>query len=247
MFSVSGRTVVITGGAQGLGRAIADGLLANGANVAILDIDGDKAAEVAASAPSGRALGFGVDASDFAQVKNAIERTGEHFGSIEGIVNNAAVSIYEPIEQMDERTLSLHLDVGVKSVFWTIKAALPFILKNGACVLNVCSGAAVFGQRNAGAYTAMKGALVALSRELAVELGDRNIRVNAISPGPTPTRMTAWLDDDAWALRRNKTPLKRIGSPDDFRNLALFLLSDGGTFITGQHILADGGMSIAMA
>lgn len=246
MTDLRGKVVVVTGAAMGIGRSMALALASRGANVALLDIDAGalQAGLAGFDACEADAFPWQTDVSDKSSVTAAISAVIGRFGHIDGIINNAAIARYEEIVLVEERVIDSTFNVGLKGIFWTTQAALPSLAERSGAIVNICSGAAIVGIPRSSVYSAMKGAVLSLTRQLAAELGASGIRVNAISPGSTRTSMTeGLLDDAAWEQRRRRTPLNVASSPEDLAGLAVFLMSDEARRITGQHILADGGMS----
>ena len=236
---------IVTGGARGIGRATAEAFAARGITVGIVDID--RAAVEAAAAEIG-AEAIVADVADRAAYQAAIGAfAGRHGLSV--LVNNAVFIRFGAIETMREDDIDRMLGVGVKGAFWGIQAALPHLRRAGnAAIVNVASAAAVQGTANFSAYTAVKGAIAALTRQLAVELGPAGVRVNAVAPGPIPTEgaLADMADPTPWRNRTiAKTPLGRMGTAEEVAEAIVFLSSGASRWINGEVIVVDGGKAIA--
>jgi NAD(P)-dependent dehydrogenase (short-subunit alcohol dehydrogenase family) len=223
------RVAVVTGAGRGIGAAIAARLAADGMRV------------VAADRAPGTDLTL--DVTDRAAVLGAL-------GSLERIdvVVNCAMWIrYERIEDVVEETVDGMLAVGLKSLLWTTQAALPKMrAQGGGCIVHMASPAAMHGFPTAGVYSAVKGAVAAFTRQSAVELAPDGIRVNAVVPGAVPKPGAREVVDDAgYEYRRQRTPLGRLGTPEDIAGGVAFLASDDAEFMTGQLLVLDGGITIA--
>jgi NAD(P)-dependent dehydrogenase (short-subunit alcohol dehydrogenase family) len=167
-------------------------------------------------------------------------------GRIDAVVNSAMWIRYEPIAEVSEETFAHMVDVGLKAPVWAAQALLAHMdPARGGNLINFSSPAAMQGYPNTAVYAAVKGAIVALTRSLAVELGPRKVRVNAVTPGPVPTPgARAVVDEAGYELRRRKTPLGRLGREQDLAQAIAFLLSDEADFITGAVLNVDGGCSL---
>ena len=250
---LEGKRAIITGSAGGIGAAIAQRYAAEGAKVVIADrnVEGAKsmAAQLRASGHEAEAVEVDVSSSQSAQAM--IEACVSAFGGLDILVNNAGIVHRDDteIETTTEDAWDMTLAVNLKGVFLCSKFAVPAIeASGGGAIVNIASIVALMGSFPAQiAYTASKGGVIALSREMAVGLARRDIRVNAICPGVTATAMTAGLvqDDEAFALRRLHIPMGRKGTPDEIAGMAVFLASSDASSITGQAVSVDGGMTSA--
>jgi NAD(P)-dependent dehydrogenase (short-subunit alcohol dehydrogenase family) len=245
----AGRTIVVTGGASGIGRGVAETLAARGAAVAILDWNEEAARSVAGSI-GGRA--YRADVSDAGQVEAAFAAVDRDLGPIHGLSTNAGIAIpeglvhEEPIETWDKV-----IAVNLRGTFLAVREAMRrFVAQEEAgsivCTSSVVAAAAIRGGTNA--YTASKGAINTFVTQVAVDYAERGIRINAVGPGATDTPlMWATTPPDAIAgMRRtidHDVPLGRIGRPAEIANLIVWLLSDEASFVTGAFFLADGGTS----
>lgn len=245
MKRLESQVALVTGGANGLGRAIALAFGREGAAVGIADVDlpgaGAVANEIAAS--GGQALGLEADVSRASQAREAVRLVADRFGRLDVLVNNAMWSRRDPVADVTEETLDRMLAVGLKAAFWMIQAALPIMTSAGrGSIINMASVAGETGIAVTSVYSAVKGAIIAMTRSLAIELGPAGIRVNAISPGAIPTPGSeAALDAAGWEVRRRRTPLGRVGTPEDIAAAAVFLASAESSFITGDVLRVDGG------
>lgn len=245
------RVALVTGAAQGLGCAIATTLAREGAAVGIVDINGSGAHAAAAQieAAGGRALAVETDVTRADQAHAAVGRLTGRYGRLDVLVNNAMWSRRDPVADVTEETLDRMIAVGLKAIFWTVQAALPHMRAAGrGSIINMASLAGETGFTDTSVYSAVKAGIIGLTRSLAAELGIAGIRVNAISPGAIPTHGSqATIDAAGWEARRRRTPLGRIGAPDDVAAAVVFLASDGSAFITGEVLRVDGGWGMAGA
>jgi len=250
---MAGRTAVVTGAARGMGRAFTAALARRGVDVVGADLNGadmERTADeinrdLAANPPGvrpGRVASHRVDVVDPGQQDElALAAVGE-FGALDYWVNNAGVFPYALVDDISADQISSVLDVNVKGVLHGAQAAARHMGPGGA-IVNMSSVSAVRVRRGRGAYCASKAAVGHLTESLAVELGDRGIRVNSIAPGFIDTEMTRWLQDDPEALEAalDNVPLHRVGSPEEVVGVLLFLLSDSSRYVTGHSIAVDGG------
>lgn len=244
---LAGKAAVITGAGGGLGQAMANAFAAEGAHVALLDVNADLVAAAAAAIPGGRGRAYVVDVRDRLAVKAAIDDFAARQGGLDILVNNAVAFSYAPLVSMEEDIVDRMLDVGIKGVFWSLQAGTPHLIaRGGGAVINLSSIAVSFSIKNASVYTSIKGALDALTRQQAVELGVHGIRVNAIAPGSVETPgASSVIDAQGWESRKARTPLKRLATPEDVAAAALFLVSDDAKSIAGVTLKIDAGITIA--
>jgi NAD(P)-dependent dehydrogenase (short-subunit alcohol dehydrogenase family) len=247
---LAGKRTIITGAAAGIGTAIAERFCAEGARVLIADRDfaGAEATAARLRGTGAEAVAARVDVSVSASVAAMVASCVDVFGGLDVLVNNAGIVHPQDTDAVStpEDAWDTTLAVNLKSVYLGAKHAIPVIeAGGGGAIVNIASIVAMLGSHPSQiAYTASKGGIVALSRELAVSLARRGIRVNAVCPGVTATAMSAQLvrDDAAYELRRLHIPMGRLGLPAEVAALTAFLASDDASYITGQAIPVDGGM-----
>lgn len=233
---------IVTGAARGIGEAIARRFAAEGARVAVVDID-SAAAERAAAGVGGGAAGFGADVGDPEAVRGLVAAVRERFGRLDVLVNNAGVIHLAPILELGDAEWEAVLRVNLSGPFYLCREAAPLIAEaGGGAIVNVSSISADIGSVERGPYSASKAGLLGLSRVLATELAPRRIRVNSILPGPVETK----LSDDAYTPRIEsdfvgRTAMGRRGRPEEIAATALFLASDESSYMTGQTLVVDGG------
>lgn len=242
-----GKTALITGAGGGLGQAMAAAFAAEGAQVALLDVNADLVNAVAAALPEGRGTAYVVDVSDRLAVKAAVDDFAQRQGGLDILVNNAVAFHYAPLTEMPEDVIDRMLDIGIKGVFWSLQAATPHLIARGSgSVINLSSIAVSFSIKHAAVYTSIKGALDALTRQQAVELGSFGIRVNAIAPGSVETPgASSVIDAKGWEERRARTPLQRLATPQEIAAAAVFLASDDAAAIAGVTLKIDAGITVA--
>jgi NAD(P)-dependent dehydrogenase (short-subunit alcohol dehydrogenase family) len=251
---LAGKVAIVTGAGSGIGRAAAIRFAREGARVAVSDLDGG-AAEVTARdivRESGTAIAVGGDASREDDVATLVERTVGAFGPPTVLLNSAATSSFGTLEESSAQELDRVLRVNVGSAWLCAHAVIPLMRDSGGgSIVNMSSITAIVGAPGMAAYSTSKGAIVTLTRTLALELAEQAIRVNCICPASIDTPMLqASFDrqpDPLAARARNvkRHPLGRLGTPEDVANLALFLASDEASFITGGTYVIDGGALLA--
>lgn len=251
MARLAGKTLVLTGAGQGLGRSMAMLFAAEGAALALVDINGEALAETAAAieAAGGRCLAVEADLCERAAAARVVAETERALGGLDILVNNAVWARYQALEEIDEDTVDRMLAIGVKAVLWLCQAVAPgMAARGGGSIVNVSSISGLTGLSYCATYAAVKGGVNALTRALAVELGTRGVRVNALAPSAVPTPMSRrMLDEAGWEGRRRRTPLGRVGTPEEVARTALFLASDDAAFVTGEVLRVDGGYCIGGA
>jgi 3-oxoacyl-[acyl-carrier protein] reductase len=250
MSRLKGQVAFVTGAGRGIGQAMALAFASEGAIVGVADID-KATAEATVSQigkSSGRARAFPIDASRRDDVLHAVDQLVSEFGRLDIVANNAIVFRREPVAEIREETVARMIDVGLKSIFWTAQAALKYMdPERGGVIINNTSPAAELGVPRSTVYSAIKGGVSSLTRSLAVEFGPRRIRVNAVCPGTVPTpgaREMNNFDDALYEARRQKTPLGRLGTPEDIAAAAVFLASPEASFITAAVLRIDGGVTV---
>jgi 3-oxoacyl-[acyl-carrier protein] reductase len=252
-FDIAGKSAVVTGGASGIGRAIALALGELGANVVVADTAFESAEDVARQIDSGggRAIAAKTDVTSREEVEGMVQRAVEEFGRIDILVNNAGIMGRSGIMNMNEAELDRTFDVNLKGVVLCSQAVAKHMIaqKSGKIVnlgSSLSSRASVCNISGGGAdYCASKAAVQAYTRALAMELGPHGINVNAVAPGPTDTPMHAGLFDVAKVYYQNSVPLGRLAEPEDIADVVLFLVTDAARFVTGQTIHVNGGQVMA--
>ncbi|MDX6511838.1 MAG: hypothetical protein QOE36_1342 [Gaiellaceae bacterium] len=250
MNRLEGKVAVITGAGGGMGREAALLFSEEGAQVCVADVNGEAAETVAAEARD--AFAFEVDVSDSDSVRRMLEATAERYGGIDVLYNNAGISPADDasILETEPDAWQRVQDVNTKGVYLCCKHGIPHLLeRGGGSVINVASFVALVGAATSQiSYTASKGAVLALSRELAVQFARQGVRVNALCPGPveTPLLLRIFGDDPAaYERRRIHLPMGRLAKPREIVNAALFLASDESSYVNGATFLVDGGLTAA--
>jgi len=246
MMLLEGKTALITGVSRGIGKGIAEKFAGNGAQVAFTymsSADKAKALEADLGSKGVKVKGYQSDAAVYQQAEDLINEVVSEFGTIDILVNNAGITRDGLLMRMSEDDWDAVIDTNMKSVFNTTKAIQrTFLKQRSGSIINLTSVVGVKGNAGQSNYAASKAGIIGFTKSIALELGSRSIRCNAIAPGFIETEMTAELDEkmvEEWAAA---IPLKRSGSVEDVANLALFLGSDLSTYITGQVLHVDGGM-----
>lgn len=254
-FDLTGRVAIITGSSRGIGAATARKLAAQGARVVISSRKQDACEAVAdainAQHGAGTAIAVAASISRKDELQNLVDRTRERLGPVDILVCNAATNPYfGPMSGISDDQFRKILDNNVLSNHWLIQMVLPDMRTAGrGSVIIISSIGGLHGTASIGVYNISKAADFQLARNLAVELGPDNIRVNCIAPGLIQTEMARalWENEEMMGYVRKVTPLRRIGQPDEIAGAAVFLASDESTYITGQAIVVDGGTTIAAA
>ena len=243
---LEGKVAIITGASRGIGKAIAQKFVENGATVAFTYLSSDekaKALEEELTKNGGRVKGFKSNASNFEEAQKLADEVIAAFGTIDIVVNNAGITRDNLLMRMSEEQWDEVMEVNLKSIFNLSKAVLrPMLKARKGSIINMSSVVGVSGNAGQTNYSASKAGILGFTKSLAQELGSRNIRCNAIAPGFIETEMTEKLDPNVVQEWRNTIPLKRGGTPEDVANLCLFLASDMSGYITGQTINVCGGM-----
>lgn len=246
----SDKTAIITGGGQGIGKAIAQKFLQEGLRVVIAEIDEEAGRETEAEYSALGEIHFlHCDVSSESQVKNMVEKTLDIFGQLDILVNNAAIGNNRPVAQLTLSEWNRVLGINLTGGFLCSKYASPHLKKQQGCIINIASTRALMSEADTEAYSASKGGVLALTHALAVSLGPE-IRVNCISPG--------WIEVSEWKKSSDRAPehlsradhrqhpAGRVGKPSDVAALAWFLANPDNDFITGQNFIVDGGMTRKM-
>lgn len=250
MGSLAGKRALITGGASGIGRATALLFASEGAAISVVDLDeaGAQAVTKRILDSEGRVIFVPCDVTDAAQCERAVEQTVRELGGLDILMNCAGIIRRATILDTTEEAWDQVMAVNAKSIFLLSKYAIPVMAQaGGGVIINVASSWGLVGGRKAAAYCASKGAVVLLTKAMALDHGEQNIRVNCICPGDTDTPM---LRDEARQLgeptarflaQAAQRPLGRIGRPEDIAQAALYLASDDSCFVTGTALVVDGG------
>jgi NAD(P)-dependent dehydrogenase (short-subunit alcohol dehydrogenase family) len=253
-FDLSGKSAVVTGSSRGIGKAIAEAFAAHGANVIISSRKPDACHRVAAEINSrgqGRAAAVPANVGSKADLETLIAASRELFGHIEILVCNAASNpYYGPMSGISDEQFEKILRNNILSNHWLAQLVAPGMLerRNGSIIL-ISSMGAFRGSPVIGAYNISKAADLQLARNLAVEYGSHNVRVNCIAPGliRTDFARALWEDEKILARALNGTPLGRIGDPEDVAGAAVFLASNAARYVTGQSIIVDGGATVTVS
>lgn len=245
LFDMTGRVVIVTGGTRGIGLALAEGYVLAGAKVVVASRKPDAcaAAETHLQALGGDVLGVPAHLGDLGDLERLVASTVERFGGIDVVVNNAANALAQPLGAFTPDAWAKSFDVNLRGPVFLVQAALPHLsASEHAAVLHVISAGAFLFSAWVSMYAAGKAALMAFTRSMAAEFAPRGIRVNALAPGSVDTDMVRKTPPERQEGMRAASILGRIASPDEMVGPALLLTSDAGSFVTGQVLLADGGL-----
>lgn len=249
-FDLSGKVAVITGASKGIGEAIAEIFGASGARVVVSSRKQEAVDQVANTIISkgGQAKAVACHMGDVTAIGRLVEETIAAYGSIDIIVNNAAVNpVFGPVVETDEGAFDKIMNVNVKGPFELVKRAYPYMKqKKSGSVINISSIGGLRPEHGLGIYSMSKAALISLTKVLAKEWGDDNIRANAICPGLIKTKFSEalWSNDKIMQMMMKVLPIKRVGTTEEVAALALYLASDASTYTTGGVFTADGGFTI---
>ncbi|NJN27212.1 MAG: 3-oxoacyl-[acyl-carrier-protein] reductase [Cyclobacteriaceae bacterium] len=243
---LEGKIALVTGASKGIGNAVAKKFAENGANVAftyLSSVEKGEALEKELADMGIKAKGYRSDASDFAAAEALINAVVADFGGLDVLVNNAGITKDNLLMRMTEEMWDTVMNVNLKSVFNTVKAATrTFMKQKSGSIINMTSVVGIKGNAGQGNYAASKAGIIGFTKSVALELGSRGIRSNAIAPGFIETEMTGVLDEKMVQSWREAIPMKRGGTPEDVADCAVFLASDMSAYISGQVIQVDGGM-----
>jgi sorbose reductase len=246
-FSVKGKKIIVTGGARGIGKCVASCLAAEGAEIAILDLSGDLAKEVAheiLTSTGSKCAAFQCDVTNPAQVTATIDTIAKEFGSIDAVFNNAGICLHKAALDLNFDEWYNIINVNLNGVFLVAQAVGRYFVKNnikGSIVSTASMSATIVNipQKQA-SYNASKAAVVHLTKSLAVEWAEYGIRVNCISPGYTFTDMTEKVDIKLRNIWTDTIPFKRMGRPDELAGAVLYFMSDASTYTSGCDLIIDG-------
>jgi len=249
---LAGRHAIVTGGAAGIGLAIARAFVREGAAVALVDVDEAKAVASAADLASGgaQAVGLGASVTDEAAVATAVARASSELGSVDILVNNAGIAVFGRVDNTGLADWDRVMGVNVTGTFLVSRAVVPLMLEHGhGAIVNLGSVAGLVGIGGMAAYCAAKGAIVNLTRQMSADYAGKGIRVNCVCPGTVGTtdlgRQLLGTDtsEEARLRRLAKYPIGRLGEPEEIAEAITFLVSDEASFVTGAAFAVDGGMT----
>jgi 3-oxoacyl-[acyl-carrier protein] reductase len=246
MSQLQNKNIIITGATRGIGRGIALKMALEGANIAFTYSSSTEAAislETELKTFGIKAKGYQSDASDYKAAQDMVSEVLKEFGSVDVLINNAGITKDNLLMRMNEDDFDQVMQVNLKSVFNMTKAVIkPMMSQRKGSIINMSSVVGVKGNAGQANYAASKAGIIGFTKSVALELGSRNIRCNAIAPGFIETEMTAVLDENTVNEWRKAIPLKRGGTPLDVANACVFFASDLSAYITGQTLNVDGGM-----
>ena len=240
-----GQRAIVTGAARGIGRAIASRLAAEGASVMIADLNIEQARETAITIRDEgyRAAAVAVDVTNPAQVREMVEATVAEFGGLDLLVNNAGVGLNRPFLQTTPEEWERTIKINLNGTFFCSQAAAGWMSSNGGgSIVNIASISGVRGAQNRSAYGASKAGVILLTKVMALELAGRDIRVNAVAPGPVATEMTNVTHTaEIRATYNSRIPMKRYAQADEIASAVLFFASSDSSFVNGHTLHVDGG------
>ena len=242
------KVALITGGARGIGQAIAMTFAREGADIVVADVNLEVAQKTASEieALGRQALALEMDVTDYAKVEPGVNKILDKFGKVDILVNNAGITKDNLILRMSLGEWDAVINVNLKGTFNCIKAvSRPMIKQRSGKIVSIASIIGLMGNAGQANYAASKAGIIALTKTVAKELASRNINANAVAPGFIQTEMTAKLSEEVKAKMLEAIPLAKLGTPQDVANVCLFLVSEEANYITGQVITVDGGMVMA--
>ncbi len=246
--SLAGKVAIVTGAAQGIGRAIAEALARDGADVVVADLDLGRSQETVASVEKlgRRALNIKVNVADFNEVKAMVDQVLRAWGKVDVLVNNAGITRDALLLRMKEEDWNLVLQVNLNGTFYCTKAVLqPMTKQRYGRIVNIASIVGVMGNVGQANYAASKAAVIGFTKAVAREYASRNVTVNAVAPGFIDTAMTQGLPADVKETLQKQIPLGRLGRPEDIAAAVRFLVSEEASYITGHVLHVNGGMLMA--
>ena len=246
LHDLTGRVAIVTGGTRGIGRSIAEGFVAAGAKVAVASRKADACAEAesALRAMGGEAIGVPTHMGDITAINQLVDRTVDELGRLDIVVNNAANALTLPFGQLTEEAWEKSLGTNLRGPVFLVERALPHLEASGnAAILNVISAGAFLFSANTAMYAAAKAGLMAMTRSMAASFAEKGIRVNALAPGTVDTDMVRNNGPEAAASMANAAFMRRAAHPDEMVGPALLACSDAGSFMTGQVLIVDGGLT----
>ncbi|NUS58931.1 MAG: glucose 1-dehydrogenase [Streptomycetaceae bacterium] len=247
-FDLSDRVAIVTGGSRGIGLAIAKGFAAHGAKVVIASRKAEacEAAVKEIESAGGTALAVPTHLGELDALERLVDRTVAEFGDLDIVVNNAANALAQPVGEYTAEAWAKSLDVNLRGPVFLTQYALPHLRRSifGASVINVLSAGVFLRSEGTSIYAIGKGGLLAFTRAAAGSLAAENIRVNALAPGTVDTDMVRANTPERVASMAQSSPMRRMAEPDEMVGPALLLASDAGSYITGQVLSADGGLTV---
>jgi sorbose reductase len=251
LFSLEGKVVVVTGGAQGIGKAVAEHIAAVGGDIVIIDQQTEKAQNTAAEIAekyNRRTFAIGADVTKPEEIAQAFEKADAEMGNLDLLFNNAGIVLQKPVVDLAPDEWRKVIDVNLNGIFFVAQAFGRYLIsrnKKGAIVNTASmSGTIVNYPQQQASYNASKAGVVQLTKSLAVEWADKGIRVNSISPGYIFTELTSFVREDWRNMWKELTPIKRMGKPEELAGAVIYLLSDSASFATGTDLIIDGGFTI---
>lgn len=246
-FAVDGRVVIVTGGSRGIGRAVAEGFAALGAKVVIASRKAEACEEAAAAinAAGGDALAVPTHVGDLDQLAGLVDTTVERFGGVDVVINNAANPLAQPVGAMTPEAFSKSFEANVRGPVFLVQYALEHLRRSEhPAVVNVITAGVFTSGAFVSIYVAAKAALLAMTRSMAAELAPDGIRVNALAPGTVATKMVLDNPEEFQRAAVSAQLIKRMADPTEMVPAVLFLASDASSFMTGQALVVDGGMTM---
>lgn len=239
------KVAVITGGARGIGRATAELFAREGAKLVLADMDVRAGEEFLAELKNNNveAIFIELDVTDRDKVEEAFQRVVQEFGRVDILINNAGITMDGFLTKTSDEQWQKVIDVNLTGVFNCGRAAAKIMMEQGqGCILNAASVVGLYGNIGQTNYSATKAGVIGMSKSWAKELGPKGIRVNAVAPGFIVTDMTAKVPEKILKLMEEKTPLRRLGKPEDVAEAYLFLAADSGSYVNGSVLSVDGGL-----
>ncbi|HEY9496473.1 MAG TPA: 3-oxoacyl-ACP reductase family protein [Intrasporangium sp.] len=248
MNRLEGKIAIVTGGARGLGRGIAERLAAEGAVVVVTDVNAEGAQQTATELGAS-AVGVGCDVSDYDSVEAMVADVKDRYGRIDVLVNNAGWDKAAPFLDLERDLWPRIIGINLVGVLNTSKAVLPIMAEQGSgSVVNISSDAGRVGSSGEAVYSAAKGGVIAFTKSMAREMARKQVRVNVVCPGPSDTQLFAEFAGDNDKLREALTkaiPLRRLGQPEDVAGAVAYFASDDSTYVTGQTVSVSGGLTMS--
>ena len=242
------KVALITGGARGIGQAIAMAFAKEGADIAVADVNLETAQETALEIEllGRKALALEMDVTSYEKVEEGVNKILDKMGKVDILVNNAGITKDNLLLRMSQSEWDAVINVNLKGTFNCIRAvSRPMVKQRSGRIISIASIIGLMGNPGQANYAASKAGIIALTKTVAKELASRNINANAVAPGFIQTEMTAKLPEDIKKRMLEAIPLAKLGTPGDVANLCVFLASDESSYITGQTIIIDGGMVMA--